>query len=140
MMVKSHVLISAIFSLVLFIILPYGNIFPYIIIFLSATLIDLDHYFYYIAISKNFNILKTYPYLINIEKKYKNKIKFPFVFHSLDFLLLFFILGFFNKIFLYIFIGLLFHNILDIIDFINKKKKYTRYVFIIYWIFEKIRK
>jgi len=39
-----------------------------------------------------------------------------FILHSIEFLLLLFIISFYYSVFLFIFIGLAFHNILDIID------------------------
>ncbi|MBM3233660.1 hypothetical protein FJZ19_01050 [Candidatus Pacearchaeota archaeon] len=48
------------------------------------------------------------------------------IFHTLEFLLLISVLAFFSNLFLFIFFGMLFHSLTDIIEMIHNKNLYTR--------------
>ena len=127
-----HILFSALVSAGLFF-LGKGPWFI-TLFFLSSVLIDIDHYFYYIFKKKNLNLIKAYKFF----KKPKEGI---YLFHTLEFLLIFavltllftFIWNFsFSFIFWPVFFGLLFHDLIDIIyGSFQKNKKYKRYWFYI---------
>ncbi|MEM3405611.1 MAG: hypothetical protein QW117_01415 [Candidatus Pacearchaeota archaeon] len=126
---SKHILYSFILCLVFYIILPYGEIFPYIIIFLSSVLIDIDHYFIYVYRKKDFSLLNSWRWhmMLNKNEKERNKeIPFLHIFHTFEFILLTFILSFFFKIFLWIFFGLIFHSFLDLKDMKRRKLYNTR--------------
>lgn len=94
-----------------------------IIIFLSSFLIDIDHYFWYGATTKDWNPLnaiywynkKSKKLLNKSEEEKRNIKKGVFIFHSLPLLL---ILGIFTQVNIFvsgIFLGFLFHISLDLI-------------------------
>lgn len=104
-----HVIFSTILSIILY---PFiGN--NVIIVWSASIFIDIDHYFWYIINNKSWNFYQAYT-------KHKNQeLRKPYkfhIFHLVELLILIGLLGFYNKIFFYIFIGMLFHYILDWID------------------------
>jgi len=117
---------SFIFCLFFLVILQYGSISPYIIIFLSSILIDIDHYLLYAYRKKNLSLVKAWKwhiFLHNNPREAQKQIPFLHLFHTIEFLVLIFILSFFYKVFLWIFIGFIFHTFLDILD-MKKRKTY----------------
>lgn len=125
MLVKRHILLGLIFSLILFLFIPKIKLIGVAIIFLSSVLIDTDHYIYYIFKEKNFNLKKAIKYFVNAREK-KKKLKssekkkyysgWNFL-HGIEFLILLFVLGIFiSKYFFLISIGVTFHLFLDLIE------------------------
>jgi len=97
------------------------------IIFLSSFLIDVDHYFYYVFVKKdlypfraikwNYTLLRK---MHSLTRQQKNHIKHSInIFHSIIFWTILLTLSFFFQLFLWIFIGIIIHMVLDLI--------YTRY-------------
>ena len=128
-----HILFSILFSAILF----YLNKGPWFILpfFLASVLIDVDHYLFYIFKKKNFNLVKAYRY-------YQKPKRELFIFHTIEFFILFLLLTFLFTVFPFsfsfllwtIFFGILFHQVLDIIhDSFEKKKEYkSKYSLIMY--------
>jgi len=128
MLPQWHVLSGFIFS---YILVYFFNLSVYagIIIFLASVFIDLDHYFRYILKNKDYSLIK-FIQLSNKEtkrfrrlsKQEKFQYKIPnFIFHGIEFFAVIFFLSSFNKIFLWIFIGSIFHMIFDFIDMYHHK-------------------
>ena len=94
----------------------------YAFIFLLASFIfDIDHYIDYAVATKTLSLKKAY---IDCKKAgiytrkynhvlYKDRLH---VFHTIEFYLMILILAFYYKSFLFIFIGLMFHQLIDFID------------------------
>jgi len=127
MLPKYHIIFGFLFSLILFIFFPFIGLGGFLIIFASSVLIDVDHYVYYLFKNKIFSINKAYNYFFEKRKKLlaknlKEKIvnqanPLMYIFHGIEVLLIFFILGLFvNKIFLFIFMGFSFHLFLDVLE------------------------
>ncbi len=118
MLPKWHILFGAVFSVILYFLFNIALI-NCIIVFLASVLIDTDHYLFYVKRHKNWNLKKAYRWHYNLSKKHK---PIMHIFHTLEFLILILILSFFHNLFFFIFLGLLFHSVFDIIDiFINNK-------------------
>jgi len=128
MLPKYHILFGFVFSYILILFFHF-TLFSGIIIFLSSVLIDFDHYLIY-AMKGKFNLIKNYKehktwtakresLSINERKKYKKQI---FLFHGVETYLLFFILSFIHPLFLYIFLGIMLHIIVDLFELIYKKE------------------
>ena len=114
-----HVILSTIFCIILY---PFigNNAF---IIWSASIFIDIDHYFWYIINKKSWNLVDAYKK--HMKKELNGQYKFH-IFHLVELLILIGLLSFYNKIFFYIFIGMLFHYIIDWIDLFiryNKVKK-----------------
>src|SRR6056297_1583748 len=128
---KYHVLIGFIISLFLYLIFPIG-VLGASLIFLSSVLIDFDHYLYYIFKTKNFNLKKSHSWYLEKEKELKkypkkerNKIYYAsYIFHGLEWILVFILLGYFLRdIFYFIAAGMFLHLFTDLIENIFNKKR-----------------
>jgi hypothetical protein len=108
-----HILSSLIFILALKL-LDSLTITQLIVIFLSAILIDVDHWFVYIAKKKDFSIVRSYKWFIALDKLKKNP-HFLCIFHTIEFFAFIALLSLKYQIFQFIFIGMAFHMALDII-------------------------
>jgi len=117
-----HVIYGLIFSIIMLPLINF-NLFYASIIFLSSVLIDFDHYLIYVFRKRSPNLKKAIKYFMSFKKKIhyyldrKKKVKGPIVvFHTIEFLLAAFILSLFSKFIMLIFIGFVFHSLLDMID------------------------
>ena len=109
------------------------------IIFLSSILIDVDHYFWYVGATKDWNPFHAISWYKSWVPKWKSlnpqeKDKFKrkiLTFHSLSFWILIYTLSFINPIFIFVFIGIMIHICEDYIHFIyNKEKFYPKFSWI----------
>ena len=127
-----HIIYSLILGLILFIILPYYSIIPFLIFFLSSVLIDIDHYIVYIWRKKDKSLvgaLKWHELLNKNHTEKKKNIPFFHFLHSFEFLILLVILSFFFKYIIYALLGFIFHSILDLIDMKRRKELSSREYF-----------
>ena len=115
MLILTHFLISLILALGLFPIYKwYVLIIPIV-----GTAMDLDHFPAYFIKFKNLNLIKAYNYF-----KGETKCKDLAVLHTVELLIILFIFSFYNRIILIVFLTMLLHMVLDLIDaVINKKKR-----------------
>jgi len=141
MLPRWHILLGALFSLILFIFLP--NISPVFIIlfFLSSFLIDFDHYATSVLKSKKFlNLWDSFGYhkmkYIEQQKEKKKGIKKKgdfHLFHTLEFHVLIGLLGLIWLGFFYIFLGMVFHSLLDLFSLTYAGVIYRREFFLFNW-------
>ena len=122
---KTHIILGFFLSLILYLIFPQINLLEALLIFLSSFLIDFDHYIYYIYKEKDFSLKNSINWFKQRSKKVKSLLKQKrkklstgfYLFHGIETLLISFLLGFFfNTLFYFVFIGILFHLILDQIE------------------------
>ena len=118
MLPKSHILIGAIFSLILYWIFQI-TIFEAGLIFLSSVLIDFDHYVSGAIRNKTLNLKKLYFWHKNLGRNHK---PIMHIFHSIEFIVLTGVLAFYFNFFFFILIGMIFHSILDLIDLLFTKQ------------------
>ena len=109
-----HLLASLIFILALNFLASFTAA-QLIIIFLSAILIDVDHWFIYVLKKKDFSTIRAYKWFIALDK-IKKKPHFLCIFHTVEFFSLIALLSLKYQIFQFILIGMAFHLVLDIID------------------------
>lgn len=132
MLVSTHAIASFLVALGLY---PFFGLYS-IIFFLAGFLIDIDHAIEYAISKKNINPFDAYNDLMEVYKKgvedlragkvlVNEKVYFH-IFHSIEFLIILGILGYFNKIIMFIFLGFLFHIALDLIMDICAKIKYRK--------------
>lgn len=141
MLPKTHIILGAIFTLVVLIIFPKTPVYGIILIFLSSFLIDFDHYLSAVTKTRSLSIKKAFNYHIRqgaiaLREKAKGiRRKGTFhLFHTLEFLVLIYLLGLLWKLFLYILIGMIFHSILDVIYLIDLDLLYRRDFSLIAWL------
>ncbi|PIN77163.1 hypothetical protein COV15_02885 [Candidatus Woesearchaeota archaeon CG10_big_fil_rev_8_21_14_0_10_34_12] len=119
MLPKSHIVLGAIFSLVLFYFFHFT--FSQIsLVFLASVLIDFDHFLFYFSRNKNLNLKKAYYWHKAIIYDHKPIVQ---TFHTVEFLILILLLSFIWKLFIFVFIGMIFHSAVDIIDIYSKVHK-----------------
>jgi hypothetical protein len=111
---------------------------------LSSFLIDFDHYVCAVKKTGKFSFSSALNYhkelgkKINNDKKKGVRKKYDFhLFHTLEFHLLIGILGIFWPAFFFIFIGMVFHSMLDIFYGIQKDVLHTREFFFFNWLRKK---
>ena len=127
MLPKWHILFGLIFSSLIYF-FGIATITQTTIVFLASILIDLDHYFRFVIIKGDFSPKNFWKWSMEKRKKWlsmsiveRRKKKYPlYIFHSIEFLLLTFILTIFYFPLIYLLIGFLFHLIFDYVDMIKK--------------------
>ena len=141
MLPKTHIFLGLIFSLLLKAIFPLTNWFYIFIIFLFSFLIDFDHYVAAVKTTKKWSLKKALNYYeklgIEEEKRYARGIRKKghfYLFHTLEFHALVGIIGIWFAPFMYIFIGMVFHSLLDFIFMIIEDKVYHREYFLFNWL------
>jgi hypothetical protein len=128
MLPKTHAILGAVFSIIICFIF-HISFFNAFLIFFASVFIDFDHYIWYVHRKKSFSLKNAYN-LLKKESKKKHK-PMLHIFHTLEFMILVFILSFFWQGFLFIFIGMIFHSALDIGNFIYEGKYSAREHFLI---------
>src|SRR3989344_3987106 len=83
--------------------------------FIGSFLIDFDHYLWYALRFRKFNLKKAYDYY-QPENKPNKELDLLHVFHVWEFWFLAALLSFVSTFFFIIFLGLVFHMLLDLID------------------------
>lgn len=99
------------------------SLFNVLIVFFSAWLFDVDHYLYCIFKHKSFSLKKCYEFHKPFPRKERDLLH---IFHTIEFYILIGILGIFSEIFFFVFIGLIYHILFDIIH--NTYLKYVKKV------------
>jgi hypothetical protein len=136
MLPKTHIIIGAVFSIILYFLFQI-EIFYAVLIFLASFLIDFDHYAFYAKKKKNWSLGKAYLFL----KKHEKKKPMMMEFHTIEFHILILLLGFLWNGFWFILIGMIFHSILDIISLTyNREIKLREYSLIRYVIIKRKNK
>jgi len=137
MLPRWHILLGAIFTTVIWIAAPQINLINLALIFLSSFLIDFDHYLASLIKTKKWKLSDSFRYHKKqlakenkeIARGLKRKGDFH-LFHTIEFHILIGIMGIFFRPFLYIFMGMMFHTLLDII-YLAKTGKFHRREFIL---------
>lgn len=134
MLPKYHILSGFLFAYIIYWFSSI-TIFQATLIFLSAVLIDFDHYTFYVQKKKDWSLKNAYLWHKALPKKHK-PVMHPL--HAIEFIILVTILSFYFNVFFFILIGMLFHSILDIIDmFYNHKIGIREFSLIRYLILRK---
>lgn len=141
MLPRWHILLGAIFTAFIWLVFPETEWYNLALIFLSSFLIDFDHYMCAVRKTGKLGLFSAFAYhekLMQMHKKNKSKRKGDFhVFHTVEFHLLVFALGFFFEPFFYVFAGMVFHSLMDIIDLIIHGDLSRREFFLVNWLMRK---
>jgi len=143
-----HVIYGTGFAFSIWLIFPQIGTLGFVVTLLSTFLIDVDHYFYYIFYKRDLNPINA---CVWFDKKVKDYLATPvserpakeqgvFIFHSLEFLSVIFILGFFVPYVHFVLIGFVFHVILDMCFEIYHKVNFKRKLFFCWYFLEELRK
>lgn len=122
MLPHKHFIYGLILSLILFLIFPKIGILGVLLIIISTTLLDADHYLYYIVKKGDFSLIRAYKFFRNNHKRFlrippnkRAKYYGAWCFlHGIEWLIILLLLAFFlSEYFGFIFIGVAFHLLLD---------------------------
>lgn len=138
---KYHVLIGFIISYVLVQFFDFSLLSGAIIFFVSW-MIDIDHYFWYGFLRKDWNPFHginwykgSIPKLSKLSLKGKKKFKCGvFIFHGIEFWIILIFLSFFHNFFLWVLIGVMIHMISDWIGLILRGESLYNKMSLIYLI------
>ena len=141
MLPRWHIILGALFSLLLWSVIPELKWQAILMVFSASVLIDIDHYLCAVRKSKKWRLRDAFEYHVKEGEKHmkehergiRRKGDFH-LFHTLEFIALTGLLGLIWSSFLYIFIGMIFHSILDMIYLIHKDFFYRREYFFSNWV------
>lgn len=144
MLPRWHILLGAIFTIIIWFFAPGLHYTYLILIFLSTFLIDFDHYLVFVYHKKSLSLSESFKYYdrltarekSDIAKGIKRKSHFQ-IFHTIEFHVLIGLLGIFWMGFFYIFIGMVFHSLLDVISLVNANALHLREFFFFNWVASK---
>lgn len=124
MYVSQHIILGVVFSVILFLVFPQAGLVGITMVFFSTILIDVDHYIDHVVRKKDWSLKNAYK---NSIKKMSKFISLPrkkrdrfyggfYCLHGLEFLVVLFILSIIvSRYFFFVFLGVSFHLLLDII-------------------------
>ena len=146
MLPRWHILLGALFTFIVWIVFPQTKVIYLALIFLASFLIDFDHYAASVLKTSEFSLFRSFKYheiLGRIEKKEKArgiKRKGDFhLFHTIEVHILVLLLSYLWAGFLYIFIGMLFHSIIDLVDLTYGERLYRREYFLVNWLVKEVK-
>jgi hypothetical protein len=124
MTLKQHLLATGV---VVAAMAPFSGVAEMAIFSAGSILIDVDHYFFYVQRSRRWDVGGMFSYFRSVDK---NLMKIPYlgvcIFHTADFFLIVAIISAFFHPLIYLFCGLLFHLLLDIVDMVRLKCPFLR--------------
>jgi len=129
MLPSRHAIYGFLFSLIIFIIFPGAGLIGALAIFFGAFFTDFDHYLVFVYRKKNISLKKAldYFYKQSEEEVKSKKAKSPLmIFHTIESLIVVALLSYYYALFIYVFIGMVFHILLDILYMTQHKLLYTR--------------
>ena len=138
---RTHILLGLIFSFLIWIVFPTIVWYDILLIFLSSFLIDFDHYMAYVNKTGNWSLFKSLKYHDKVQiieaqelkKGIKRRGDFH-IFHTFEFHLAILAIGLIFAPFLFIFIGMTFHSVMDIISLKKRRLLHRREFFLTNWI------
>lgn len=125
-----HLILGTLFSIIIFVNFPQIGFSGFFLIVLATFLIDVDHYLFYAAKKRDLDLKRAYLWFVKFmekrkklsameRKKYKHHI---LIFHGIEFWVILGLLSFAHVFFFYIFLGVMFHILLDMLSLtINKQ-------------------
>ncbi|MEK6927961.1 MAG: hypothetical protein AABX11_06020 [Nanoarchaeota archaeon] len=145
MLPRWHILLGAIFTLGLGYFVPQLGWMNLAIVFFASFLIDFDHYVQAVMKTGKIGLFKAFAYhreqkeIMKKEKAKGIKRKGDFhLFHTLEFHALIALLGIFYFPMFFVFIGITFHSLLDVIAFLDNGYMYRREYFFFNWLAKEI--
>jgi len=138
MLPRWHIFWGAVFAAIVWLFAPDLNPIYLILILFGAIFIDFDHYIAHVNKNKNLSLKKALKYydehIKMMDKKKEKGIRERgdfHIFHTVEFHILVAILGLIWIGFFYVFIGMVFHSLLDLA---HKDVFYAREYFLFNWL------
>jgi hypothetical protein len=104
---------------------------------LACIFIDLDHIAEYVRDTKSFSIKGIFPFARLIELNLDKNFLVLSAFHTIEFFALIFTIGLFYPVFMYVFAGMVFHIIADIMHMAGLHKIFARAYSLVEYIMRK---
>ncbi len=148
MLPRWHILFGAIFTFILYYFSPRTPKLFLFLVFFASFLIDFDHYICAVLKTGRISLFDAFDYHKEMLKKEEQEIKkrirrkgddFHF-FHTIEFHILIAILGIYWIEFFYIFIGMIFHSLLDVCSSLYTERFHRREYFFFNWVGRKLFK
>ncbi len=141
MLPRWHILLGALFTILLWVLSPQIQIFYLILVFAASVLIDFDHYLCAIYRTKKFSIREALKYhvrhIAHLKKQehlgMKPRSDFH-LFHTIEFHFLIGLLSIAWTPFFYFFIGMVFHSLVDLYDGLRNDTIHRREYFFFNWL------
>lgn len=140
MIPRWHIFLGAIFTGIIWFFIPTLNWTYLLTIFLASVLIDLDHYFCAAYKIKKLSLLRCLDYYTALNKKHEIEKKRGIrqkgdfhVFHTIEFHIFIALLIYFSGYFFFIFVGMVFHSLCDLLWLLAKDRLYLREYFLFSW-------
>jgi hypothetical protein len=140
MLPRWHIFWGAIFALIIWIFAPGISYFYLALVFFASFLIDFDHYVNAVHKTRKVSLFHAFDYHKKLsakedsEKKKGIRKKGDFhLFHTIEFHVLVAALGFLWTPFFFIFLGMVFHSLLDLMSLLYYDKFYVREYFFFSW-------
>ncbi len=145
MLPRWHIALGALFTIIIWVAAPATNPLYLGILFAASFLIDFDHYVVAAIKQKKVHLKHALAYHRKIareehalhKKGIRKKGDFH-LFHTVEFHALIAIVGIFFLPFFYMFIGMMFHSLLDLGDLLHKNRFYRREYFLTNWLRKQI--
>ena len=141
MLPHTHILFGGIFTFLIWLFAPQTPIFYLLIIFLASFLIDFDHYAASVFKTGKFGLSHSFEYHKKLTQQEKKDVKQGIrrksdfhLFHTIEFHALVGLMSFLWVGFLYVFIGMVFHSLLDLISLANEGIIHRREFFFFNWL------
>jgi hypothetical protein len=141
MLPRWHIIYGALFTILLYIFAPHLGWFNLLLVFLASFLIDFDHYLVAIRHTKSLSLKKAIKYFdvfMRIEQEEQRRKIYRrgplMIFHTIEFHILVALLSLVWQPFFYIFIGMVFHSLLDVYDLLRRERMYRREYFFFNWL------
>lgn len=132
MNISVHLIASAILTVALYPLYGINSL----LVFIGGFLIDVDHWMWFVQQKKNFSILKAYNYHKNGDCQ-KAGVKPLNIFHTVEFLVLVFILSLYSTYIFIITLGIYSHMFLDCLHSWRASPTIERYLFLTTYLFRK---
>ena len=140
MLPRWHILLGAALAILFWIVSPSMKLIHLLLFFFSSFLIDFDHYVVSLMKTKKFSLRESFKYHEKEKLKEEKEIvkgirkKGDFhLFHTIEFHFLVGIFGFVWVGFFYVFMGMVFHSLLDVIDLLRRGAFHRREYFFFGW-------
>ncbi|MBX4212086.1 hypothetical protein KW787_01340 [Candidatus Pacearchaeota archaeon] len=145
MLPRTHIILGALLVILMWIINPQIHWYYLAITFIASFLIDFDHYAASVIKTGKISIPRSFEYHKNLgkakeeERKKGIRTRGDFhLFHTVEFHALIGIIGIFFTPLFYVFIGMMFHSMLDVFSLLHRDVVYQREYFFFNWLRKRI--
>ena len=142
---RGHILYGLIFSFLFWALFPVVAWYNVALIFFASVFIDFDHYMSAVWNSGKGSLFESFKYYEKLDKKAREEKKRGIfkkgdfhIFHTVEFHVLILVVGLTFNPFMYIFIGMFFHSLLDLYEMTKEGFVHRREFFFTNWIRRKI--